>query len=121
VKVRLVASVLGIEVGTAQRCSSLLDGISDEAAALLADKACPATIFKALKLMKPSRQMEAVESMCGQGNFTSAFARAIVAAAPPEQLEIEAGTRGKLGNEVSAQLAHLERELATLQATVAPR
>ena len=75
-----IASVLGIEVGTVKRRSSLLDGISDEAAALLADKACPATTFKALKQMKPSRQMEAVELMCGQGNFTSAFARAIVAA-----------------------------------------
>ncbi|WP_254358639.1 plasmid partitioning protein RepB C-terminal domain-containing protein [Paraburkholderia sp. CNPSo 3281] len=84
----------GIEVGTAQRWSSLLDGISDGAAALLADKACPATTFKALKQMKPSRQMEAVELMCGQGNFTSAFARAIVAATPPEQLEIDAGAAG---------------------------
>ena len=59
--------------------------------------------------MKPSRQMEAVEFMCGQGNFTSAFARAIVAATPPEQLEIDAGARGKLGNGVSEQLAHLKR------------
>ncbi|MPW08638.1 RepB plasmid partition [Paraburkholderia sp. CNPSo 3155] len=114
-----IASVLGIEVTTVKRRASLLDGISDEAAALLADKACPATTFKALKLMKPPRQIEAVELMCGQGNFTSAFARAIVAATPPEQLVGGAGVRGKRGKEVSEQLSHLERELAMLQTTVA--
>ncbi|NVI08265.1 ParB/RepB/Spo0J family partition protein [Paraburkholderia youngii] len=114
-----IASVLGIEVNTVKRRANLLDGISDEAAALLADKACPATTLKALKLMKPPRQMEAVELMCGQGNFTSAFARAIVAATPPEQLECGAGVRGKRGKEIAEQLACLERELATLQTTVA--
>ncbi|WP_341313575.1 plasmid partitioning protein RepB C-terminal domain-containing protein [Paraburkholderia sp. IMGN_8] len=114
-----IALVLGIEVNTVKRRAGLLDGISHEAAALLADKACPATTFNALKLMKPLRQIEAVELMCGQGNFTSAFARAIVAATPPEQLEHSAGTRGKSDNEVVEQLARLERELATLQATVA--
>jgi ParB-like chromosome segregation protein Spo0J len=114
-----IASVLGIEVRTVKRRASVLDGISDEAAALLADKACPTTTFNALKLMKAPRQMEAVELMCGQGNFTSAFARTIVAATPPEQLERGAGVGGKRGKEVSEQLAHLERELATLQTTVA--
>ncbi|MEX3917510.1 plasmid partitioning protein RepB C-terminal domain-containing protein [Paraburkholderia sp. BR10872] len=60
-----------------------------------------------------------LSSSCGQGNLTAAFARAIVAATPPEQLEIDAGTRGKPGNEVSEQLADLDRELATLQTGVA--
>lgn len=114
-----IAMVLGIEVKTVKRRAGLLDGISPEAAALLADKACPATAFNALKLMKPLRQIEAVELMCGQGNFTSAFARAILAATPPEQLEQSATARGKANNEVGEQLAKLERELATLQATLA--
>ncbi|RZF23423.1 RepB plasmid partition [Paraburkholderia sp. UYCP14C] len=114
-----IASVLGIEINTVKRRASLLEGITDEAAALLADKACPASTFKALKLMKPLRQMEAVELMCGQGNFTSAFARAILAATPPERLECGTRVRGKRRKEVSEQLANLERELATLQATVA--
>ncbi|CAB3795261.1 hypothetical protein LMG28614_04137 [Paraburkholderia ultramafica] len=112
-----IALVLGIEVDTVRRRASLLDGISPEAAALLADKACPATTFKALKLLKPLRQIAAVELMCGQGNFTSAFARAIVAATPPEQLE--QGSDRKTGDEVADQLMKLEQELATLQTTVA--
>lgn len=114
-----IATVLGIDINTVKRRAELLDGISREAATLLADKACPATTFNALKRMKPLRQLQAVELMCGQGNFTSAFARAIVAATPPEQLEQSSGTRKKSENEVMTQLAKLERELATLQATVA--
>ncbi|RKF36719.1 plasmid partitioning protein RepB C-terminal domain-containing protein [Paraburkholderia fungorum] len=114
-----IATVLGIDINTVKRRAELLDGISGEAATLLADKACPATTFNALKRMKPLRQLQAVELMCGQGNFTSAFARAIVAATPPEQLEQSSGTRRKSENEVMTQLAKLERELATLQDTVA--
>jgi ParB-like chromosome segregation protein Spo0J len=112
-----IAQVLGIEVSTVKRRASLLDGISEEASALLADKPCPATTFKALKLLRPPRQIVAVELMCGQANFTSAFARAIVAATSPEQLEPDAGRT--TGNEVAEQLGKLERELAVLQTTVA--
>jgi len=112
-----IASVLGIEVNTVNRRAGLLDGITPEAAALLADKACPSTTFKALKQMKPLRQIAAVELMCGQANYTSAFARAIVAATPPEQLEN--GGKPKVQNETAEQLIRLERELATLQTTVA--
>ncbi|CAE6820730.1 MULTISPECIES: plasmid partitioning protein RepB C-terminal domain-containing protein [Paraburkholderia] len=114
-----IALVLGIDIGTVKRRAGLLVGISCEAAALLADKACPATTFNTLKRMKPLRQLQAVELMCGQGNFTSAFARAIVAATPQEQLEQTPGSRKKSGNDVVSQLAKLERELATLQSTVA--
>jgi ParB-like chromosome segregation protein Spo0J len=114
-----IALVLGIDINTVKRRAELLEGISREAAVLLADKACPATTFNILKQMKPLRQLEAVELMCGQGNFTSAFARAILAATPLEQFEQSPGTRKKSENEVATQLAKLERELATLQATVA--
>ncbi|WNC95045.1 plasmid partitioning protein RepB C-terminal domain-containing protein [Paraburkholderia sp. FT54] len=112
-----IASVLGIEVDTVKRRASLLDGISHEAASLLADKPCPATTFQALKQLKPVRQIAAVELMCGQGNFTSAFARAIVGATPPEQ--IEHANERKTSNDVTEQLIKLERELATLQTAVA--
>lgn len=112
-----IAQVLGIDVNTVKRRASLLEGISPEAAALLGDKMCPATTFRALKLLKPLRQIAAVELMCGQGNFTSSFARAIVAATPPEQLE--PGSDRRVRSEVAEQLATLERELSMLQTAVA--
>jgi|GEM_PF-2690788 len=68
--------------------------------------------------MNPMRQLEAVELMCGQGNFTSAFARAILAATPQTQLEERPGASRSSRNELTAQLGKLERELAVLQANV---
>jgi len=114
-----IALVLGIDIGTVKRRAGLLDGISREVASLLEDKACPATTFKTLRRMKPLRQLQAVELMCGQGNFTSAFARAIVAATPQEQLEQGAGIHKRSESEAMLQLAKLERELALLQSAVA--
>lgn len=114
-----IALVLGVGVNAVKRKAGLLDGISQAVAGILAEKSCPATTLKVLKLMKPRRQLKAAELMCGQGNFTSAFARAIVAATPPDELERTAGVPGEFNNEVVERLSALERELVSLQTTVA--
>ncbi len=110
-----IATVLGIDSNTVRRRAMLLTGISPEAAALLADKSCPGTTFSTLKLMKPLRQLEAAELMCGQANFSSAFAKAILAATPENQLESRSTSTRKSDVELAAQLAKLEKELAALQ------
>lgn len=111
-----IAAVLGIDTDTVRKHASLLEGVSPEAASLLADKSCPRTTFAVLKLMKPQRQLEAVELMCGQANFSSAFAKAILTATPDNQLQPDSTKRRKSNDEIGTQLARLERELATLQA-----
>ncbi|WP_302674771.1 plasmid partitioning protein RepB C-terminal domain-containing protein [Trinickia violacea] len=98
-----------------KRRAGLIDGICPEAAALLADKNCPGTTFTAIKLMKPIRQLEAAELMCGQGNFSSAFAKAIRAATPENLLKPQSATTHKSEDDLATQLAKLEKELATLQ------
>jgi hypothetical protein len=114
-----IASVLGVDTYTIKRRAGLLQGICPEAASLLADKNCPGTTFSAIKLMKPIRQLEAAELMCGQGNFSSAFAKAILAATPENQLERPPSTTGKSEDDLTTQLARLEKELATLQTNAA--
>ncbi|SEJ96818.1 plasmid partitioning protein RepB C-terminal domain-containing protein [Paraburkholderia diazotrophica] len=114
-----IASSLGIDVNTVRRRATMLDGICREAAALIADKNCPATTYATLKLMKPLRQIEAAELMRGQTNFSSVFAKAILAATPESQLERQKHSSGKTHSELTSQLARLEREFATLQATIA--
>ncbi|WP_213778664.1 plasmid partitioning protein RepB C-terminal domain-containing protein [Caballeronia sp. dw_276] len=113
-----LATVLGIGPGTVRQKQMLLTGICREAQALLADKTCPGATFTALKAMRPTRQIEAAELMCGQGNFASSFAKAILAATPPELLELHRPGKRKVTNDLSAQLARLEKELAILQAQV---
>jgi hypothetical protein len=111
-----IANVLGLDTNTVRRRATLLTGICPEAAELLAEKVCPATTFSILKQMKPLRQLEAAELMCGQGNYSSAFVRAILAATPENQLELRPPSTRKTDAELTAQLTKLEKELAALQA-----
>lgn len=113
-----LAAVLGIAPNTVKRRAMMLDGICREVQAMLADKVCPGTTFAALKSMRPTRQIEAAELMCSQGNFASSFAKAILAATPPELLEAKHSKRRKDTGDLAAQLSRLEKELATLQSQV---
>ena len=112
-----IASVLGVMQRTVKQKAALLDGICEEAAALLADKFCPASVYSALRWLKPLRQIEAAELMCSQGNFTSAFAKAIRSTTSVEQLVTREPRKRKEPSETSLQIARLEREIALLQAT----
>ncbi|MEM5370908.1 plasmid partitioning protein RepB C-terminal domain-containing protein [Paraburkholderia azotifigens] len=113
-----IAAVLGIDGRTVKTKVKLLTGICNDAAALLADRNCPAATYEILKCMKPFRQVEAAELMCSQSNFTSAFARAIKLATPPEQLVPPPGSRGDEEEAAREQIDRLEREIVSLQAKV---
>ncbi|WP_091793130.1 plasmid partitioning protein RepB C-terminal domain-containing protein [Burkholderia sp. WP9] len=52
-----------------------------------------------------------------QGNFTSAFAKAIRSTTPVEQLTIREPLKRRTNREATLQVAKLEREIATMQAT----
>ena len=113
-----IAAVLGIDTETVRRRSTLMNGICPEAYELLASKVCPGTTFAALRRMTAMRQLEAAELMCGQNNFGSTFARAILAASTPEQLVTKRRSAQHTHNELAAQLARMERELGKLQIRV---
>ena len=110
-----IAAVLGIDTETVRRRSTLMNGICPEAAELLASKICPGTTFAALRRMTTMRQLEAAELMCGQGNFGSTFARAILAASTPEQVVMKRRSPQQTNGELAAQLARMEKELGKLQ------
>jgi hypothetical protein len=112
-----IATVLGVMPRTVQNKATLLDGICREAGTLLADKMCPASVYNTLKWLTPIRQIEAAELMCSQGNFTSAFAKAIRSTTPTEQLVAREPRQRRTSSELALQISKLEREIATLQAT----
>ncbi|CAG9205163.1 RepB plasmid partition [Paraburkholderia caribensis] len=114
-----IATALGVDVNTVRRRATMLDGVCPEAASLIADRSCPARTYETLRLMRPLRQIEAAELMCGQNNFSSTFAKAILAATPETQLVPHNRARDSRQSEAAAQLARLERELATLQTSIA--
>jgi hypothetical protein len=109
-----IAEALHLDVGSIRRKFRLLRGICEEVAELLADKPCPMVVFAVLKQMKPLRQMQAAELIVGQNNYTSRFAKAILAASTDDQL-VETGRTKPLSNVSREQIARLERELEAVQ------
>ena len=86
---------------------------------MLKDTTCPMIVFEILRQMAPIRQVEAAELMIGQNNFSSMFARALLAATNEKQLVDPRKRKPRGTNTVtSGQIAKIEPELTSLQIQV---
>jgi hypothetical protein len=114
-----IAEALELDISTIRRRFRMLDGICTEAVDMLKETNCPIMSFEILRQMAPIRQVEAVDLMIGQNNFSTMFAKALLAATPESQLVDPRKKRPTRGNPVtSEQMARMERELASLQSQV---
>lgn len=114
-----IAEALELDVGTIRRRFRMLDGICAEAIEMLKETNCPMKSFDILRQMAPIRQVEAADLMIGQNNFSTMFAKAMLAATPESQLVDPRKKKPTRGNPVtSEQIARMERELASLQSQV---
>jgi ParB-like chromosome segregation protein Spo0J len=113
VKPDMIAKALGIDAKAVIRRRNLLDGISEEVAELLKEKNVNAHTFDVLRKMKPLRQFEAAELMGSVNNFTSNYAKAILAAT--KQSDLAKPDRPKeVGGMTPEQMARMERELESI-------
>lgn len=97
----------------------MLDGICPDAADMLKEADCPLSVFDTLRRMLPLRQIEAVELMVGQNNFSGVFANALLAATPEKMLAKHARPTSNGDQPITSdQIARMERELASLQTQV---
>jgi len=114
-----IAEALGWEITSVRRRSRMLDGICADAAELLKDSPCAMMAFDILRKMVPLRQIEAAELMLGQNNFSAAFARALLAATPSNQLVERRNPKPDGSSAItSEQMARMERELVNLQSQI---
>jgi hypothetical protein len=109
-----IAKALDINVNSVQRRMRMLDGICDEAVALLKDKPCPMAVFEVLRQMKPLRQIEAVELLINTNNYSVSYATAILAGTPQSQL-VESSKPKRLKGVTPEAMARMETELGRLQ------
>jgi hypothetical protein len=114
VPVERLAVALARSPDNIRRRARLLEGVCDEAADMLATGHCPGATITVLKLLKPIRQIEAVELMMASQNFSVPFAKALLAATSEEMLS-EKAEKGRRRKENAASLARVERELTSLQ------
>jgi len=109
-----LANALNVNIQHIKRRRSLLDGVCPEVIEILKDKTVNPVTFEVLRKMKPLRQIEVSELMQSASNFTSTYAKALLAAtkqcdlAKPEKPKQVAGMTPE-------QMARMEREMETLQ------
>ncbi len=112
-----IAKALDINVQSVQRKVRLLDGICEEAVALLKDKPCPIGVFETLRKMKTLRQIEAAELLVNANNYSVAYISAILAGTPQSQL-VDASKSKRLKGLTPEAMARMESELSRLQEAI---
>jgi len=108
-----LAAALNVKIDSIRRKRRLLDGICEDAAALLEDKVVSIITFDTLKKMGPERQVEVAQNMVAMNKFTISYARTLLAGTPDSQLA--AGRRRlKPRGVTDEQMVLMQRESATL-------
>ena len=111
---RAIAETLDVNVAHIRAKRNLLRGICAEAVEMLKDKHCPINTIHALKRLKPTRQVEVVDLMTRIDNFAVSYAKALVAATPPEQL-VDTGKPRPLKGVSPEELARIRKEVENLR------
>jgi hypothetical protein len=109
-----LAKALSVDVSQILKKMNLLDGICQEAVELLDDRQFSPELARALRKMKPTRQIECVELMIAANNVTVPYAEALLVATPASQL-VDGKKPPKLTGVTPEQMAKMEREMTNLQ------
>lgn len=109
-----LARALSVDVSHIQKKITLLNGICPEAAELLKDRQFSPELSRAIRKMKPTRQVECIELMVSANNLTVAYAEALLVATPVPLL-INGKKPKKLTGVTQEQMGKMEREMGNLQ------
>jgi ParB-like chromosome segregation protein Spo0J len=112
-----LAKALNLDVRAIRRRRTMLVGISAEVVDLLKDKSVNPTTFSVLRKMRPMRQIEAAELMNTASNYTSSYAKALLAATRQADM-VKSDQPKKIGGLTADQMARMEREMEALQQDV---
>ncbi|MGO4328757.1 plasmid partitioning protein RepB C-terminal domain-containing protein [Cupriavidus sp. M-11] len=109
-----LARALSVDVSHIQKKITLLNGICPEATELLKDRQFSPELSRAIRKMKPTRQVECIELMVSANNLTVAYAEALLVATPVPLL-INGKKPKKLTGVTQEQMGKMEREMGNLQ------
>ncbi|ARS57768.1 chromosome partitioning protein ParB [Ralstonia solanacearum FJAT-91] len=114
VSLERLAKALSVDTSQIVKKMNLLEGLCPEAVDLLRDRQFSAELVRALRKMKPTRQVECVELMIAANNVTVAYAEALLVATPAARL-VDGKKPAKLIGVTQEQMAKMEREMSNLQ------
>lgn len=108
-----LARALNVDVKVIRQRRNLLSGISAEVAELLKDKPVGHHAFQKLRKMKAIRQLEVAELMVSANNYSTNYAKALLATTKPADLHRPEELKKATGL-TAEQMARLEREMAAV-------
>lgn len=114
VSLERLAKALSVDITQIVKKMNLLEGICPEAVELLRDRQFSTEVARAIRKMKPTRQVECVELMIAANNVTVAYAEALLVATPASRL-VDGRKPPKLTGVTQEQMARMEREMSNLQ------
>lgn len=114
VSLERLAKALSVDTTQIVKKMNLLEGICPEAVDLLRDRQFSPELVRALRKMKPTRQVECVELMIAANNITVSYAEALLVATPTARL-VDGKKPAKLTGVTHEQMAKMEREMSNLQ------
>lgn len=109
-----IARALNVRISLIKARKRMLRGICPQAVRLLRDKPVNPTSLDILRKMREPRQIEACELMVAASNYSSSYARALLAATS-DAARLDPRKRGVPAVVTAADLALMERELKELQ------
>ena len=107
-----LARALNVDVDSIRQRRDLLNGINAEVAELLKDKPIGIHAFQKLRKMKAIRQLEVAELMISANNYSSNYAKALLAMSRASDLHRPQDLKKATGLSAD-QMERLEREMAT--------
>lgn len=109
-----LAKALNLDVSHIRKKLNLMEGICPEVASLVEDRQFSPELFRIVRKMKPTRQVECVELMLSANNLKVVYAEALLAATPTEML-VDGKKPRRLSGVTKEQMAKMEREMSNLQ------
>ena len=116
-----IAAALNLSEADVKASMTLLDGINEEAADLLKDKAISPKAIRLMRKVCGVRQIEIAELMVSAGNYTKGYTEALVLGTPKDQLvnpeepkQKKGMTREEIGK-LEAEMETLERDLKAVE------
>ena len=110
-----IAKALNVTPYSISQSRRLLDGICPEVAEILKDRFVAKNAFWILRRMTSRRQIEAAELMVAMNRFTLGYARALLAATPPDQIVNRGRRVRKVKGLSDKQLGLMEKEQTSLE------
>lgn len=104
-----IAEALDVNVAAIRKKRNLLDGICEEAVELLKDKRVTSDGFGMLRKMKPVRQIYAAEMMVASNNYSTRFARGLLAVTKPDGLVAPEETYKRIRHTTASKKAVMEQ------------